>query len=310
MKKNLLFLIVAAALMLVACARLSSSEDTWLCTDQGWVRHGNPSAPMPTTECGVRGNSAVEPKPEAAPETRTRTEEISDANIRVTAPVPNETVGSPFEIRGEARVFESQFNWKLKGDDGAVLSEGNATAMASDMGQFGPFVISVKYGYPSGGAGTLEVFDYSAKDGSVTDLVSIPLQLQPSSELETVKLFFMNNKLDTKITCEKVFPVERTIKKSYDTVEAALQLLLMGPLEDERGNQYTTQLNDGVHLNKLTIVDGVAKADFDKKLEEGVGGSCRVGLIRKQIEETLKQFPEVKEVVISIEDRTEDILQP
>ena len=26
-------------------------EDDWICTDKGWVRHGNPSVPMPTTDC-------------------------------------------------------------------------------------------------------------------------------------------------------------------------------------------------------------------------------------------------------------------
>jgi spore germination protein GerM len=45
-------------------------------------------------------------------------------------------------------------------------------------------------------------------------------------------------------------------------------------------------------------------------LEFQVGGSCRVAAIRAQITDTLKQFPPVDEVIISIDDRTEDILQP
>jgi len=54
----------------------------------------------------------------------------------------------------------------------------------------------------------------------------------------------------------------------------------------------------------------VAKADFDEQLEFQVGGSCRVSAIRAEITQTLKQFSTVKEVVISIDGRTEDILQP
>lgn len=50
--------------------------------------------------------------------------------------------------------------------------------------------------------------------------------------------------------------------------------------------------------------------DFDERLEFQVGGSCRVAAISAQIRETLKQFPQVKEVIISINGRTEDILQP
>jgi len=45
-------------------------------------------------------------------------------------------------------------------------------------------------------------------------------------------------------------------------------------------------------------------------LQYQVGGSCRVSAIRAQIIETLKQFSTVKNVVISINGRTEDILQP
>jgi spore germination protein GerM len=60
----------------------------------------------------------------------------------------------------------------------------------------------------------------------------------------------------------------------------------------------------------LTIEDGVAKVDFNEQLEYEVSGSCRVSAIRAQITETLKQFPTVKEVIISIDGRTEDILQP
>ena len=55
---------------------------------------------------------------------------------------------------------------------------------------------------------------------------------------------------------------------------------------------------------------GWAVVDFDKTLEQGVGGSCRVTAIRAQIEKTLQQFLEIDEVVISIDGRAGDILQP
>jgi spore germination protein GerM len=54
----------------------------------------------------------------------------------------------------------------------------------------------------------------------------------------------------------------------------------------------------------------VAKVDFDERLGFQVGGSCRVSAIRAQITETLMQFSTVKSVVVSINGRTEDVLQP
>jgi spore germination protein GerM len=65
-----------------------------------------------------------------------------------------------------------------------------------------------------------------------------------------------------------------------------------------------------VRIQSLTIENGVAKVDFDEQLEFQVGGSCRVVAIRVQIIETLKQFPTVNSVIISINGRTEYILQP
>ena len=56
-----------------------------------------------------------------------------------------------------------------------------------------------------------------------------------------------------------------------------------------------------VKLISLTITNGVATANFSQELRAYGGGSARVGLIRAQIERSLKQFPTVQHVVIQIE---------
>ena len=63
-------------------------------------------------------------------------------------------------------------------------------------------------------------------------------------------------------------------------------------------------------LQDLVIEDGVATADFNARLDEGVAGSAMVMAIRGQIEQTLLQFPTVDEVVISVDGETEEVLQP
>ncbi len=129
-------------------------------------------------------------------------------------------------------------------------------------------------------------------------------------ETTKVKVYFNNDKLDPEFSCNKVFPVEREIAKTPAVGQAALTELLKGPTEQEKTDGYFSNINQGVKIQKLTIEDGVAEVDFDEQLEYQVGGSCRVAAIRSQITETLKQFPTVKEVVIAINGRTEDILQP
>lgn len=133
---------------------------------------------------------------------------------------------------------------------------------------------------------------------------------QETATATTLKIFFSNDKLDPEISCNKVFPVERNISETTTPAKKALELLLEGPTNEERNQKYFTSIPAGVKIKSVSISNGVAKADFDEQLEFQVGGSCRVSAIRAQIEETLKQFSTVTSVVISINGRTEDILQP
>ena len=91
---------------------------------------------------------------------------------------------------------------------------------------------------------------------------------------------------------------------------AALEQLLRGPTEAEKAQGFFTSINSGVKIQSLTIQAGTAYVDFDDQIEFQVGGSCRVSAIRAEITQTLKQFPTVSEVIISVNGRTEDILQP
>lgn len=56
MKKTIIILSVAALVLTIAIGSLlflRRDEDTWICKDWEWVKHGNPSTPMPTMPCGT-----------------------------------------------------------------------------------------------------------------------------------------------------------------------------------------------------------------------------------------------------------------
>lgn len=127
----------------------------------------------------------------------------------------------------------------------------------------------------------------------------------------TVRVFFSNTAFDPgMMECNRTYPVVRTITKTVAVGRAALEELLKGPTDTEKAQGYLTSLNDGVTINSLTIQNGVAHVDFSARLEEGAGGSCRVAAIRSQIANTLRQFSTVNEVIIGVEGRVEDALQP
>ena len=140
------------------------------------------------------------------------------------------------------------------------------------------------------------------------DSIKVPVLFKGESIV--VKIFFNNDTLDPEISCTKVFPVERTITKTDAIGRATLEQLLAGPTEVEEVNAYVTSINSGVKINSLNIKDGIARVDFSSEIEKGVGGSCKVSAIRAQIVETLKQFPTVKDVVISVNGSVDEALQP
>jgi len=296
MKKTIFYVaaVILVILAIMAGLKIFSQEDDWLCVDGQWVKHGVPSAPMPVSGCGP-----ATPTPEP------------QKNITVDSPQNNTELALPFFIKGQARVFENTVNFKIKDKDGNILYEGIGMVQAPDVGQFGSYNKEISYLYqkPASIDAALEVFDYSAKDGSVIDLVSVPVKLD-TTDARTVKVFYLNSHLDSSNSCENVFPLERIISKDSSLIENTLKALLgeMNPADVEKG--YDTAINPGVFVQSWSLQDGVARVDFNELLEAGVSGSCSVTAIRQQITETLKQFPTVKKVIISINGRTEDILQP
>ena len=94
------------------------------------------------------------------------------APIYVDKPPAFSSVASPIVASGLANVFEGQFKIQLLDGNGHVVYDGAATGT---MGEWGPWNATIPYTAQTAGAVTLRVFDLSAKDGSVIDLVDVPL---------------------------------------------------------------------------------------------------------------------------------------
>jgi len=234
--------------------------------------------------------------------------------IQITKPRPNETIQSPLEIKGEARgywFFEADFPVKLLDENGELIAGGIAQAQGEWMTEdFVPFKAALEFGVPKTDKGIL-ILEKDNPSGlpENADELRVPVRFNLAETIK-VKVYFNNDRMDPEFSCNKVFPVEREIPKTQAVARAALEELLKGATEEEKNQGFFTNINSGVKIQSLSIQDGVAKIDFDDQLEFQVGGSCRVAAIRAQITETLKQFPTVDSVIISINGRTEDILQP
>lgn len=318
-------------------------EDTWLCQGDQWVKHGNPLAPMPPKPCGKgetekktiqsfidcieAGYPVLESYPRQCqtPDGKNFSEDIGNELekqdlIQLNSPRSGEEIKSPLTIEGKARgfwFFEASFPIKIITEENELIAQGIAQAQEEWMTEdFVPFKGEVNFTVSSIERGWLILEKDNPSDlPENDDELRVPIILTPANKETTkVKVYFNNIQLDPEITCVKVFPIEREIPKTEAIGRAALEELLKGPTEQEKSEGFLTNINPGVKIQKLTIDPptggGVAKVDFDEQLEFQVGGSCRVAAISAQITQTLKQFPTVKSVIISINGRTEDILQP
>lgn len=234
--------------------------------------------------------------------------DVAKSNIMIRYPQDGTTVGLPLKIQGEGREFESTVRYRVKTESGNVLADGATIADAPDMGYFGQYLVSLPLDLTKTTPVIIEIFANSPKDGAEIDKVTRNATIDPS--LRALEIYFGNTESDPKGECEKVIPAIRSIAKVEKIGTAALQELLKGPNDEEKALGFLTSLPADAKLQTFTIEGTEGRPDFTAELDKGIAGSCRVLAIRAQIEKTVLQFSTIQTVRISVEGKTEDILQP
>ena len=235
--------------------------------------------------------------------------------VRITAPKPNSLVSSPVTVTGEARgtwFFEASFPIEITDANGKVIGNGFAQAQGEWMTEdFVPFIATITFDDPTTETGGI-ILKKDNPSGLPEYDQSLRLPVVFSIDDRTkFSIFLGSSTLDPNIMdCSIVYPVMRSVPKTQGVARAALEQLIAGPTLEERVAGFFTSINTRTIIQKLTIENGIARVDFNDQIEYQVGGSCRVTAIRSQIIQTLKQFPTVKDIIISVNGRTEDILQP
>ena len=139
-------------------------------------------------------------------------------------------------------------------------------------------------------------------------------ELEESIGIKNIHLFYYAQGQDEdengNIQCSRqgLVPVERQIATSQTLIQDTIQILLQGKLTQEEKNAgiSTEYPLEGFMLVNTTLQDDVLTLEFADPLNKTVGGSCRVGILWFQIEETAKQFEGVNQVRFT----PEDLFQP
>lgn len=145
MNKNL---IIALVIVVVLCAGigglifLRGDEDTWLCSSGQWVKHGNPSAPQPTTPCAGAVACTMEAKicPDGSTVGREGPNcEFKECPVVNTAPSANNSLKT---YTNDKYGFSFQYpsDWVLteNSDDKIVYLRSPETKILLDQGKVDP----------------------------------------------------------------------------------------------------------------------------------------------------------------------------
>lgn len=242
--------------------------------------------------------------------------------IRVTQPSTNDVVSSPLNITGEARgtwYFEASFPVSIVDANGTLLGQHYATADGDWMTEeYVPFESELVFDSPETETGTLILHkDNPSGLPENEDEVRIPVRFEATTNGEegrAIQLYYYNPSLDEdetgNILCSKagLVAVERTIPITQTPIQDSIRLLLQGKLtQEERAQGVTTEYPlEGFELEGASLANGVLTLGFSDPNNVTSGGSCRVGILWFQIQETAKQFDGVDEVRF----QPEELFQP
>jgi len=218
-------------------------------------------------------------------------------------------LSNPFAFYGTTTAFENNISWRLLDANNNQISAGFTYVSSADIGLPGPFKVLAFFDQiPQTQTGKLQVFEASAKDGAHIHVAEAEVMFPAATQKITV--YFSNSQLDPDmLDCSKVYPVERMVLAG-DGLSIALHELLRGPLVTEQKAGYQTSLSPYITMPGISFTKSGMELDFAADLEYEVGGSCRVTAIRSQIENTAKKASGEQNVLITIDGRSEDILQP
>ncbi len=133
---------------------------------------GGVSAPTATVAAAATQAPTATPRPSPLLSAK--------GSILVKEPASGEQLNAGVVVSGEATVFEANVLYRVVTAGGKVLAEGHTTATAGAP-QKGTYRVEVTFEAPYyGEAGFVEVFERSAKDGSISDIVRVPVTITGS----------------------------------------------------------------------------------------------------------------------------------
>jgi len=146
------------------------------------------------------------------------------------------------------------------------------------------------------------------RSGPNCEFASCPQDLV-KKESATIKVFYNNSNFNpNSIDCSQVYPLERTIMvlpETGDLAQVALQELVKGPTNEEKSLGYISWFSDKTRdiIKNVKTENEIAYVNLSdiRELIPSASASCGSTEFIAEIENTLKQFPNIKKVIFAID---------
>ncbi len=258
---------------------------------------------------GIHKDFPLFPKPPQADPTPPKADDAKiEKDVVLENPVEDAVVSGAFiDVSGRAKVAGGALRVTVRDEAGTTLADENVTVAAAPGEEYGRFATTLAFAGTVTGKGTVEI----SRAGGGADRIVRTVHFGAGDDQVTLKAYFRNAGMSAGNDCTLVYPVERRASSKTAIYRAAIEELLKGPSAEEKSGGYATALPSNAALKSVAAdADGVVTADFSDGIERGVSGECRTSGIRAQIVATLRQFPEVRDVIITVNGASEDVLMP
>jgi hypothetical protein len=238
----------------------------------------------------------------------------NDSPVILESPLAESIINSPVIISGQARgqwFFEASFPVKIIDAHNQVLGLASAQAQGDWMtDDFIPFKATVDFSQPTTSTGFIVLFKDNPSGLPEHDAeVKIPVKFSAATDVtaesqRTVKFYYYNAAQDLdeqgNISCGQsgLVAVNRQLPLSISPIKDTIQAFLSSPLtEADRAAGLASEFPlTGVSLVDLALRDGNLIIKLSDPYNKTSGGSCRVSILKQQLEAVARQFPEVQAV--------------
>ncbi|MDD5760443.1 MAG: Gmad2 immunoglobulin-like domain-containing protein [Candidatus Pacebacteria bacterium] len=245
-----------------------------------------------------------------------------EAGILITSPEKEEEIFSPWRIMGQAKgpwYFEAQFKAELYDDNQNLLGTAILTSIGDWMTEdFVPFEGELIFTKPTTPSGVLRFLSDNPSGLPQNQKVfEMKVQFAETTPTQKILLYYYNPEKDkdkqgnVKCSRDGLVAIEREVSVNETSIIGVINLLLRGKenltAEDKAQGITTEYPLEGFSLEEAVLkADGTLVLTFSDPFNKTSGGSCRAGILWFQIEETAKQFEDVKKV----EFLPEELFQP